>query len=132
MTDLPQILSGDYLTIFDPLRLHLANESEGMKVKLGHIASAFPNQILPFGFFMQDSPTSPFAGTVIRCPLRSSPSRISDQVVTPEVVSKLFEEFRKTQMHRDLRGRFEWRHPTLGLNDDFSCSRFSYHVQSDG
>jgi len=49
---------------FNPLRLHLPKE--GMKVDLKYIASSFPNQLLPFGFFMRDGPTSPFAGTVIR------------------------------------------------------------------
>jgi sacsin len=92
MTDSPQILSGNYLAIFDPLRLHLET-SEGKKIDLGHVISNFPNQLLPFGFFMEDGPTSPFQGTVIRCPLRNAPSAISGQVVHGEIISDLFKEF---------------------------------------
>ena len=77
--------------IFDPLCLHL--ETEGKKINLGHIASNFPNQLLPFGFFMEDGPASPFPGTVIRCPLRNAPSEISRQVVHGEIISDLFKEF---------------------------------------
>jgi len=60
---------------------------------LGHVLSTYPNQLEPFGFFTEDGVTSPFQGTVIRCPLRSAPSGISDQVVQPKVISELFKEF---------------------------------------
>lgn len=91
MTNSPQILSEDYLVIFDPLHLHL--ESEGKRLDLGQIAPTFPNQLLPFGFFMPDGPAAPFPGTVIRCPLRTAPSGISDQVIPDQVISELFKEF---------------------------------------
>jgi hypothetical protein len=42
---------------------------------------------------MKGGAVLPFLGTVIRCPLRSAPSRISDQIVQNEVISKLFQEF---------------------------------------
>ena len=47
---------------------------------------------------MNNSLVPPFPGTVIRCPLRRTPSRISDQVVTSEIMSKLFEEFMDQEM----------------------------------
>lgn len=42
---------------------------------------------------MTSGPIPPFRGTVIRCPLRQKRSKISDQVVRGEVISKLFKEF---------------------------------------
>ena len=40
----------------------------------------------------------PFSGTIIRCPLRTASSRISDQIVPSEVISKLFQEFMDQEM----------------------------------
>lgn len=84
------------MAIFDPLGLHLG--SEGKKLRIGDVSSVFPNQLLPFDFFMKADDVLPFLGTVIRCPLRTSSSRISDQVVPSEVISKLLQEFMDQEM----------------------------------
>lgn len=47
---------------------------------------------------MKSGVVLPFPGTVIRCPLRSTPSRISDQVVQSNLISKLFQEYMDQEM----------------------------------
>lgn len=91
LTDTPQILSNDLLAMFDPLGAYF--DDRGMQIGLGHVVSGFPNQLLPFGFFMENGRTTSFPGTIIRCPFRNQPSNISDQVITPDVISELRREF---------------------------------------
>lgn len=80
------------MAIFDPLCLFL--DSEGKKVRLRHLLSKCPDQLSPFGFFIPDgSPACPFVGTVIRCPLRSTPSKLSSESVQVDTISRLFQEF---------------------------------------
>jgi sacsin len=47
---------------------------------------------------MEGGVALPFLGTVIRCPLRSVPSRISDEIVQSNVISTLFQEFMDQEM----------------------------------
>lgn len=97
ITDCPQIISDTFLAIFDPLGCHL--DSEGKKIDLDYISSCYPNQLSPFAFFVDfDVDKSPFMGTVIRCPLRSCPGSISEDVVSSNMMSKLLGEFIDKEM----------------------------------
>jgi len=92
ITDCPQILSDTFLAIFDPLCRHWV--SGGKKIYLDRLSSDHPDQLSPFAFFASPDPIkSPFRGTVIRCPLRTHPGRISEDVVQSDMIADLFREF---------------------------------------
>ncbi|KDR71813.1 hypothetical protein GALMADRAFT_253570 [Galerina marginata CBS 339.88] len=90
ITDCPQILSGNLLAMFDPLRAF--TDSTGIKKDLSLISSQYPDQLTPFQWFSDNIRTS-FEGTVVRCPLRTAGSRISSKVVAADDISHLFREF---------------------------------------
>lgn len=73
--------------MFDPLQAFTG--SPGMKTAISAVPSA---QLAPFTFFM-DQHTNIFDGTVIRCPLRKIQSQISKNVVSPDSLAQLFQEF---------------------------------------
>ncbi|KIM37442.1 hypothetical protein M413DRAFT_30903 [Hebeloma cylindrosporum] len=101
ITDCPQILSGSYLAILDPLSAFTG--STGKKLDLGHVVSKHPGQVAPFTRFLPPHFVGPsFDSTVIRCPLRTLPSNISSKVVTAEEIFHLFTEFIREEIDISL------------------------------
>ncbi|CAA7263802.1 unnamed protein product [Cyclocybe aegerita] len=92
ITDCPQVLSDKFLAVFDPLYAHM--DRPGAKFNVMEVAANFHGQLAPFEWFWEPNWTGTcFKGTVVRCPLRKTPSRISNQVVSPAQIHKLFTDF---------------------------------------
>lgn len=85
VTDNPQILSDSSLAILDPQ--HTFSDSGGAKFDV----HSYPNHLATFDFF-------PSSGSVIRLPLRLTPSSISKQVVTPDEIRTLFSDFIREEL----------------------------------
>ncbi|KAH9475499.1 Sacsin [Psilocybe cubensis] len=91
ITDCPQIISGNYIAMFDPLSTFTG--SPGFKENLSSMITHYPDQLAPFLFFIHEGRRD-FKGTVIRCPLRTEPSKISSKVVQPEeLASEIFSKY---------------------------------------
>ncbi|KAF8888407.1 hypothetical protein CPB84DRAFT_1786293, partial [Gymnopilus junonius] len=81
MTDCPQILSGNFLAMFDPLQDFTG--SLGFKKDLQFISSRYQDQLAPFQWFRNLLQDDNFSGT----------SKIRLKTVHPNDVSKLFRDF---------------------------------------
>lgn len=101
ITDCPQILSGPYLAVLDPLSAFTG--STGKKLDLSHIISEYPDQVAPFARFLPPQFVGPsFDNTIIRCPLRTFPGKISSKVVTADQISHIFTEFIREEIDISL------------------------------
>lgn len=78
--------------MFDPLQQFTG--SAGKRLDLAHISRNHPGQLTSFTHFL-DSPLDQlgFDGTIIRCPLRQTSSRISSKVIASHDIAHLFREF---------------------------------------
>ena len=101
ITDCPQILSGPYLAVLDPLSVFTG--STGKKLDLSHVISKHFDQLAPFARFLPPQFVGPsFDNTVIRCPLRTFPGNISSKVVTADQISHIFTEFIREEIDISL------------------------------
>ncbi|KAF8178073.1 hypothetical protein BJ912DRAFT_1033332 [Pholiota molesta] len=92
ITDCPQIVSGNTFAMFDPLMQFTG--SAGKRLDLAHILRNNPGQLTSFTHFLNPQlPQSGFDGTIIRCPLRQTSSRISSKVIASDDIAHLFREF---------------------------------------
>lgn len=113
-TDLPQLVSGDSLVMFDPhctyvpgahtaqpgIRIKFATgSSAGSKAGRRGLLSQFPDQFSPLCYFGCDM-TNRYNGTLFRFPLRSkstsSSSEIKQSAITMEAMVELVDAFRGT------------------------------------
>jgi len=101
-TDVPQIVSSDYLVMFDPHAKYVpgaTNLSRGIKIRFTNteLASQFPDQMAPFCMFGNDMKRR-FDGTIFRFPFRNEitarDSEISNKQYNEEVLSELIRNFR--------------------------------------
>ncbi len=103
-TDVPSIVSGDFLVMFDPHAKYVpgaTDMSRGMKIRFSHteLASQFPDQMAPYCLFGNDMKER-FNGTLFRFPFRNettaADSEISKKKYGEEVVvQELIENFKK-------------------------------------
>uniref|UniRef100_A0A7S3QAL4 Uncharacterized protein n=1 Tax=Chaetoceros debilis TaxID=122233 RepID=A0A7S3QAL4_9STRA len=98
-TDVPSIVSGDYLVMFDPHARYVPGASDmsrGMKIRFTHteLASQFPDQMIPYCLFGNDMKQR-FNGTLFRFPFRNektakeseiSKKQYGDDVATKELI----------------------------------------------
>ncbi|KAF8318358.1 hypothetical protein F5887DRAFT_928554, partial [Amanita rubescens] len=85
ITDGPQVLSGSSFAILDPLH------SGGMKINYNEFKKSDHRKC--FDFFSNMSTSSSFGGTVIRLPLRSRPSELSQRVVLAQELDKMISDY---------------------------------------
>eukprot|EP00045_Choanoeca_perplexa_P018430 m.291475 g.291475 ORF g.291475 m.291475 type:complete len:4534 (-) comp17817_c0_seq1:55-13656(-) len=103
-TDLPQIMSGEFLAFLDP---HISNipagasrSKPGLRVRLGDLAAKFRDQFAPFcKRFGSGDCTTPFDGTLFRFALRDTVTAARSEIkpgraYSREHVATLFESFR--------------------------------------
>ncbi|KAF8621710.1 hypothetical protein AX15_007571 [Amanita polypyramis BW_CC] len=94
ITDVPQILSGASFAILDPLH------SGGMKLTYDEfVATDHHNH---FYFFSDISEPKSFPGTVIRLPLRSSPSELSQRSVHVDELHQMIKEYIAEELNISL------------------------------
>ncbi|TFK35891.1 hypothetical protein BDQ12DRAFT_267709 [Crucibulum laeve] len=92
VTDNPQILSGSSLAILDPL----SSFSDEGGAKFDYVAAPgqYHDQLSCFDMFLaQQHNNISFHGSVIRLPLRTTGSEISNKVVQPHEIAQLFHDF---------------------------------------
>ncbi|KAJ3508077.1 hypothetical protein NLJ89_g5949 [Agrocybe chaxingu] len=101
ITDCPQILSDQFLAIFDPLCANM--DRPGAKINVMDVSANSHGQLTAFEWFWEPNWTGTcFKGTVVRCPLRKTASRISNQVVSPAQIYKLFNDFIERELDISL------------------------------
>ncbi|XP_035460824.2 sacsin isoform X1 [Scophthalmus maximus] len=94
VTDVPSILSGNSLLIFDPnvthLKKHIKHKTNpGIKLDLSqqHLFHCFPGQFGPYERifdcnFSRQSPPEPFPGTLIKLPFRTEEEALKSEIST--------------------------------------------------
>lgn len=110
ITDVPSLVSGENLIIFDPhtsfLENALSRKCPGIRIDLSigknrnAMMKTFYNQLHPyedvFGCKIQTQRTKPyFRGTLFRLPLRTHPSEISDIVYTKSEAAQLIDKIKE-------------------------------------
>ena len=105
-TDVPAVVSGDSLVMFDPHVNYLPGATAaqpGIRIKFcdAKLLQHFPDQFKPFCFFGNDLGAKPFQGTLFRFPLRTKDltgdSEISKASYDdPTLVHELIASFRAT------------------------------------
>eukprot|EP00026_Physarum_polycephalum_P000026 Phypoly_transcript_00026.p1 GENE.Phypoly_transcript_00026~~Phypoly_transcript_00026.p1 ORF type:complete len:3127 (+),score=429.16 Phypoly_transcript_00026:113-9493(+) len=97
VTDLPSIISGTRLQLLDPqvtLEFVKNQPSEpGAEVTFGTPEASQGNLFDPYRKFCGFDPSESFNGTIIRLPLRETPSRLSQNTYTVESVQAEFQQF---------------------------------------
>lgn len=83
-TDVPSIVSGEYLVIFDPHAKYVpgaTSNSRGIKIKFAgtDICRQFPHQMLPYCLFGNDMKKS-FDGTLFRFPFRNDTTASESEI----------------------------------------------------
>ncbi|TFY59674.1 hypothetical protein EVG20_g7692, partial [Dentipellis fragilis] len=101
VTDTPQVLSGNYLAIFDPQgKVH---PSGGVRLEVSEAAQKYSDQLSGFDCLAPDAKDGQsFNGTVFRLPLRTTGSSIKDQPVDAGQVEELLHEFIRYQVSEVL------------------------------
>ncbi|CAG8949651.1 hypothetical protein HYFRA_00007885 [Hymenoscyphus fraxineus] len=109
-TDVPMVLSKNYLVILDPrqtslnINPHTGKRKPGVKIELS-LLKQFPDQLAPFdGLWNFDKTMDTFPGTIFRFPLRQGSSELipmsNSPALTPELVTQklgdYFHEARKS------------------------------------
>ncbi|KAF6756631.1 hypothetical protein DFP72DRAFT_810196 [Ephemerocybe angulata] len=88
ITDYLQVLSGEHLAIFDP-RCSFSRDG-GVRLSLEHAG----DHRSAFGSLYTDNlEQGRFNGTIVRLPLRTVPSEILENVVSPDDIKDLFKDF---------------------------------------
>lgn len=101
ITDCPQILSGPFLAISDPLKGF--TDTYGKRINLPQSFGTHADQLSSFDWFLNHGwKDTAFEGTVIRCPLRSIASKISAKIVCADEISELFHDFIKEELDISL------------------------------
>ncbi|XP_078595174.1 sacsin-like isoform X2 [Branchiostoma floridae x Branchiostoma japonicum] len=94
ITDLPSVMSGDYILILDPLCKKFSGGGHRFKISS---LSNMPRcaEFLPFLDKLGNSTHYP--ETIFRFPLRAAPSYLSDTIYTPERMQERFSELLEDQ-----------------------------------
>ena len=103
-TDVPSIVSGDHLVMFDPHAKYVpgsTDNSRGIKIRFTHteLASQFPDQMAPYFLFGNDMKQR-FTGTLFRFPFRNETTAAESEISKKqygkeEVVKELVDNFKK-------------------------------------
>ncbi len=103
-TDVPSIVSGDYLVMFDPHAKYVpgaTDMSRGIKIRFSHteLAAQFPDQMTPYCLFGNDMKEH-FNGTLFRFPFRNQKTALNSEISKNRfgedaVVKELVENFKK-------------------------------------
>jgi sacsin len=105
-TDLPSLVSGEHIVIFDPHAKFLpgiSSQQPGLKIAFlqQDVCAQFPDQFEPYKFYGCDL-KSRYEGTLFRFPLRSTAtakrSEIKREVQTEASIRSLLESFRKVAL----------------------------------
>ncbi|XP_060636280.2 sacsin-like [Anolis sagrei] len=109
ITDIPSLLSGHTMLIFDPNVTHLQKHirspaNPGIRLTLTpHVATMFPEQFRPFGGIFGCRPGEDYSGTLLRLPFRTEQeakdSQICPEPFGPRRIRALQAGFREMYQH---------------------------------
>ncbi|EAU81709.2 hypothetical protein CC1G_02725 [Coprinopsis cinerea okayama7 len=98
VTDHLQILSGDTLVTFDPTK-SLFKEGASVVTLSSEVDETATERLRPFSRFVGANWTGgPFDGTVVRLPLRTTPSELQTKVATTEEIGQLMKDFVRDEL----------------------------------
>jgi len=136
-TDVPSIVSGDYLVMFDPHAKYVPGASDmsrGIKIRFSHtdLASQFPDQMSPYCLFGNDMQQR-FNGTLFRFPFRNETTAADSEISKKKygekaVVEELVENFKKVIAKTLLFLRNVQRVEFYVENESDQCPQLQYYA----
>ncbi|KAF9446297.1 hypothetical protein P691DRAFT_776972 [Macrolepiota fuliginosa MF-IS2] len=98
VTDTPHILSGRHFALLDPK--HDFTRAGGVKLNIEEVHQKYGDHLTAFEPLLPNSERGKnFDGTIFRFPLRTSPSPISDRIISPDEISNLLGDFAREELN---------------------------------